>query len=253
MASNIQFFGSESVLQAYRLRGLDNWAIFQGRDLLTAGSGEDSLTAWLARLESSTATYKLKVYAAEGEPDDIDDATPANGSFNFKCLGNPVASTLNSNAAVGSAGVAGIIQRKIEAKLAGHVDKWLDKLNLDDSDEDEEPATVSGVLMGFLKEPEKIPALLNGVRALLQGVTPNPGTQPVYSQPMYAPEIQPQPAAIGNAAAVSLEDKYNRIGAAIDTMEKADPDIMFHLEKLAKISREKPETFRQLIGMLKAF
>lgn len=254
--NSIQFWGKESVLQAYEASAIDAWAVFQGKNLLTAGCGKETLSQWLDMLATSGGLYTLKVYRGIENTEDINDAEPANGSFNFKLLENPGIRPLQAApVSGGTGGVAGVIQKKLEAKVGAYLDRCFEKMNfdgLDDDDEEQKPQTIGGVLMGLLDEPAKIPELINGIRALMQGFG---GGQLQQPQPAYIPQYpqnypQPQQMAGAIGSAMTDEVKYSRIGAAIETMEKADPDIVVHLEKLAQVSVTNPEKFKGLLSML---
>src|SRR6516162_6574636 len=83
--ASLQFIGRKATVDAVRNRGLETWALFQGKQFITAGSGPDSLDEFLKKLEpgGTMAMYLVKVYRGI-DPEDVTDKTECSGSFNFK-------------------------------------------------------------------------------------------------------------------------------------------------------------------------
>jgi len=223
---SVQFFGRESVVDAYTNRGIQTWGIFEKKNFITAGEGAHSLTEFLKKLEpgGSMATYTLKVYKNCEDLDEITDKTECNGSFNFKLMHS-----------LGGVGVSDSSRlAALEAKING----------LDD-DDDDEPEGLGEIVMGWLKEPQKLVPVIGALKELFHG---NPG-----------PAVA-QMATIGNVeqgappykAKTPEMDPLERVAAALDRLEKQDKDIITHLEKLADIAEKKPETFKFLISNLDA-
>lgn len=255
MASNVQFFGDQAVVNAYNNRGINAWAVFQGKNLLTTGEDATTLQTWLDMLQGSTAIYCLKVYDVESA-DDITEGTDANGSFNFKLLGNPanISGTGQQQTNAAPAGIAGVIQRKLEARIGARIEKMLDKWDLDGDEEgDDEPVTLQSVGMALLKEPQKIPDIVAGVKAILSAIgMGNSGMQNPYgshpAQPAYIPPAYQSAAVAG--VKLSDEEKFSRIGAAIEAIELVDSDFVTHIEQLAALATKDPAKFKNLISML---
>jgi hypothetical protein len=108
-------------------------------------------------------------------------------------------------------------------------------------------------LIGLLKDPEKLGKFIDVTKSLLG-----------HSQPSYIGNInrlnessENNPASLSpssnSAANIPSEEKLQRLGVAIDTLEKSDPMLVDHLEKLAKIAVENPRQFLQLISMIDVF
>lgn len=248
--ANIQFFGIDNAISAFENRDLPGWALFQGKAMIGAGVGKEELQAFLKFIENSSGVYTLKVYDTDNESD-IDDQTPARGSFNFKPLESPGYPGGRAVALAGAGpspgGIAGVIQSRIEAKLATRIDAMLDRL---DDDDEKEPETIGAIISGYLSDPEKLVPIIGVIKNLFTQGAAGAGT--AY-QPM--PAIQPAAvhypaqAAVGSPV-LSQEDKYSRIGQAVETLERSDPDIVQHLEMLADLSVKNPSKFQTLISML---
>lgn len=219
----IQFFGRSNVLSAYTHRGIEVWAIFNGKNLITSGQTVDELDNFLGLLEpgGSAAPYILKVYRDQ-DADDITDKTECNGSFTFK-LTDP-----GYNATRLGGIDPGINERfeRLEKMIAGVDD--------DKEEDDENKEDIMSIIMGYLKEPQKLALVINAVRGFASNA------------------IAPVPAAVGSVTpgANNTEENLQRIAAALDKLERADPEIVKHLEALADIAEKKPPTFKMLLTML---
>lgn len=232
MAGAVQFFGIDPVIKAYTLQQIDCWGLFQGKQLLTAGSGLDSLQQFLNMLSpgGSAAVYILKMYRGCEDPDTIDDSTPANASFNFKLLGEGAGMGGNgygNNTTVLLARIAALEKEKAERDAEG------------------EEETIKSALIGLLHEPEKIPHLIQGFKMLFGGAAP----------------MQSLPVSVGNIPAVRAgadsqlisgtnEERLQRLSAAVSNLERNDPKILEHLEALAKLSNNNPTFFNMMITQL---
>jgi hypothetical protein len=220
--AGIQFIGRADVVNAFKSRSIETWGIFEKKNFITAGDGADSLNEFLKKLEpgGSGTHYTLKVFKNCDDPDDITDRMECNGSFGFKL----------TNATVGGSDNAAIMARldAIDKRMSG------------DDDDDDEEESFEDIIKGWMKEPAKLATVIGAVKSLVGG---NP-----------APMLQ----AIGNVnekqapvmASVNPHDMLERLSAAIDRLERVDPQIVMHLEKLADLSEKKPDTFKFLISQL---
>jgi hypothetical protein len=216
----VQFFGKESVLNAYNHRKIETWGLFQGKSFITSGGSVEELSTFLAMLEpgGSTAPYTLKVYRDIDDPEEVTEKSEANGSFSFK-LTDPGYSSRGVGAAVPNE----LMQRmdKLEQLISG-------------TEEEEEEESIQDIIMGYLKDPNKLSFAISAIKGLVTGV------------------MSPQP--VGAVGAVtspgSQEEKLERLSIALDTLESKDAKIVEHLEALAKIAQEKPGTFDMLLKML---
>jgi hypothetical protein len=221
MANSLQFVGRKATVDAVRNRGLDTWALFQGKQFITAGDGPDVLDEFLKKLEpgGSLALYMVKVYKGIA-PDDVTDRTECNGSFTFK-LTDPDRPAGTDPA---------ILDRleRIEGMLTGDGE--------DDEDDDEENSLM-GIVMSYIKEPDKLATLIGAFR----GAGP---AAPVSNS------FTPQTIGSTSPPPVYNEAMAQRLGKAIDQLERADPKIIDHLEKLAALSVKNPMLFNLLLTQL---
>lgn len=260
--AGIQFFGVDSVVDAFIDYEADCWAIAEGKDIIKTGYDDDGLKTYLAKLQvqGSAATYTLRIYRNMDDADKIVAKTEYNACFKFK---------LNEGGAVGGFGAtryagADPLTAKLQAVVSEEVGKVLDR-KLGRDDDDEKPETLSDVIMGLVKQPDKLIGVLQGIRGMFApaDVVGHPamqyaavsGNQPrrtgAVAQPTPAPaEPKPQPADQATPALSDNEETIERVAAVLDRLEKADPDILQHLEKLADLAEKKPDTYRMGIKML---
>lgn len=223
MGTAVQFIGRKSVVEAYEYRQIAVWGLFAGKSFICGGEDSGELNNLLAKIEGSesAAVYTLKVYKNIDDPDEIDDKTPCNGSFNFK---------LSKIYETEKTGYTALMSRldAIEEKINGS----------GEDDEDDEPAGISGILSGLMKDPQQLVALVGAVKALFL-----PGSKQVS---------QPVPAAVGAVVNNQMSDPsvYERLDDALQRLGTADPNIVDHLCKLADLAEKKPETFNFLIKQL---
>lgn len=254
-SSSIQFRGKEQVLTAYQSRGVDVWSIFQGKTLLTKGTGINELDQYLQMVDKaeSQAIYILKVYEEISDPIKVKEKTEADGSFYFR-LQEP---------------------EEYEYKRRGFMQDYERRLNeqgetlalilqkLEREPEDDEPAGIGSIITGILSDPEKLEKTIGVVQRLL-----GMNSQPVYGQignvnildstansslsPSFIP-TSPTMQQQQQQQPMNEQEKLTRLAAAIDTLEKCDTELIPHLEKLAKIASQNPAQFKTLIGMLDVF
>lgn len=228
--ASLQFVGRKAVVDAVRNRQLETWALFQGKQFITAGSGPDSLDDFLKKLEpgGTMAMYLVKVYR-NVDPEDVTDKTECNGSFNFK-LTDPEARNGSTDPAV--------LDRleRIEGALLG-----------DEDDEDDEDNSLMGILMGYLKEPEKLATIIGAFRGL-NSAAPVSNSFPAPS-PGAIGSTEQRPAVTAGTEPYTEQDAQ-RLALAIDKLEKADPLIIEHLEKLAALAVKNPALFKILLTQL---
>jgi hypothetical protein len=239
----VQFYGVDRVMQAAENYQCAAWVIFISRAMFAKYEGTDiqeslaSLQNYLDMLQEnpSAGTYLIKFIESEpGKPLKITEKTVCTGgSFYFK---------LHS--------VEEREQRFIGAAQTWKGNNELSELRSEISDlkmqlqealsAEPEPAqqeTIGSVLMDAIKNPEQLMNLINVGRVLMG--------------------MEPKLAAVGSlpgAAAVpgeqDQEQLLQRLGNAIDTLQKADPQLVDHLETLAKMATDQPQKFRSLLSML---
>lgn len=243
----VQFFGKQAVVDAYKFRDMQTWAVFDGRDLNASGDGIEDLSAYLDMLavHGSSGTYKLKVYKSVEDVDDITDKDPCNGSFKFKLSES---SSTRMGAMSGPVNTGDIVMNKLHGIVSAEVGKVLEKRFGGKSDDDEEEETWQDVAMGLLKDPNKLAQTIGMIKNLI-----NPGSATA--------SIPVQLAAVGKVERVGqtpvvemtkeqVEEQAEEIANTLDRLEARDPKILQHLKKLADIAEKKPDTFNFLISNL---
>lgn len=245
-SSACQFLGIDTVLQAYNTRGIDTWGVWQGKTLNTTGAGADSLRAYLSMMNVPTsALYTLVLYKNEDDPDSIDVNTPYQAAFNFRL----------NDAYMGSFGTQsglGAIVQRMEA---------LEK-RLNEPEDDEDDLSLKKVIGMILENPQKLPQLITGIKMLFGMTTP------IEQQPALMGNVTPVRAGTSVTAGVSPDsvmpiqtyepetiplndaDPETRLRTAIQMLESNDPDIVRHLELLAKLSNEQPKFFKMMLKQL---
>lgn len=228
MAKAVQFRNRDQVEKAFSNLKIECWSIWNDKQLLTKGCGEDMLCEFLDLLEngSSQAIYTIRFYEDISDAKLIKEKTPADGSFNFilKELVN---------------GSDYFREDNKKNRLFERLGAIEEKLFAEDEPEKE---TIGSVFMGLLKEPAQLAQMIDIGRSLM-------GMKPIYDQPAY----QQLPAnTIGGIPATS-EEKIHRVQMALETLERNDVDLLIHLEKLAKISETSKGMFKMLLTTLDNF
>jgi hypothetical protein len=235
----VQFFGIDQVMKAAENLNCSAWGIFVGRNLFSKYEGtemSESLAMLQQNLEmlsesGTTAIYTLKFFETQKGVTKINEKSVCDGgSFNFKLI-EPQEREMMLLRNSSQYGVISGLEKKIEAlqaQLAAQAEEV--------DEEEEEPETIGSFLIGLLKRPDELAQIITIGRALL-GLP----TQPI-----------PQVATVNSIGSVPVDgtNKLDRLAAAIDILEKADPQLVEHLEKLAAMSQENPAQFNMLIGML---
>lgn len=230
--ATVQFKSAEKVMEAFTNRGVEAWSIWVGKQYMFKGIGAEELQSHLDLLsEGNNVVYTLQVYEGITNASQIKSNTAHDGSFNFR---------LNAE---GQGWPAGAPPWYYEKKMG--LEKRIEELESRaiDANEENKDDTIGGILNSYLNDPAKLGQLVQVGRTLmgLPCSSSLTGMQPV------------QNATIGNVNPVNDDEKINRLAAAIDTLEKNDPDILAHLEKLARISVNNPPMFKTLINMLNNF
>jgi hypothetical protein len=244
--ASVQFIGRTALLEGVRDR-LDVWGLFQGKQFLVSGESPESLDEFLKKLEpgGTVAVYTLRLYTT-AEPDEIDEKTPCQGSINFKLTGP-----------VGAGGT--------DATLAARLDRIEGLLSGDDDDDQEDDEeSIAGIILGYLKDPQKIATIIGAYNNLRQGTLPGsmvPGSVgTVNSQresqhlfkgdrSVFGPADETIPSFPVGATETD-EARTHRLATALDRLEKADARILEHLEKLAELAEKKPQLFKLLLTQL---
>lgn len=240
--ASCQFFGVQQVISAAGNLKCPAWAIFIGRQLFCKYEGTDeheSLDLLQQNLETleqgqTTAIYTLKFFEVEeGKKIKINERTVCDGgSFNFKLV-DPE----QRMERYGAVAINGSNQMISEMRKEMQELRQMISQQRENEYDESEPETIGSVLIDAIKNPDQLFNLINAGRALF-GL-------PVQNPPAVAI------GGIGDAAG-SKEDQLQRLSNAIDILEKNDPKIVDHLEKLAEIATKNPMQFKMLLTMLDA-
>lgn len=241
MRGTVQARGKDMVLEIFSNRDVEAWSIFQDKQFLFKGIGEDSLSQMLDIILKSrtTAIYRLQIYEDINDLKQIKEKLSCDGSFNFVLNENDFQAALSNGADKNELRTMSMVHKTIEERIAKKIGKMMD---MEDEPSDAESFTDS------LKKPEVVTEWL-GVIGLVKSLL-TPGGQ-----------IPMQLANMGNATKISddteVTKEYSphdqtRLITAINTLQENDPNILSHLEKLAKISATNKLMFNNLISMLDA-
>lgn len=246
--ASIQFRGIDSVMRAYDL-GADSdtfWAVCAGKNQLHRGQGKEELKRFLDLIKGgeSSAIYTLKIYDDVDSVKQIKERTEASLSYNFNLDG---------------AGGTREYYTQLEARIK----------QIEEGPEDEEEESVmtkiGNAAVGLLGDPDKLLAAINGLPNLfnsIAGIFQSPQAPQVigrmienYMQP--AAQVAPHTfdnngpvSGVNNNNIMSAEEQNQILANALDQLEKADPKIVSHLDKLAKLSVSNPQLFNMLISQV---
>lgn len=252
--ASVQFYGKQAILNAYTDRGISVWALFSGRNLLTEGDDLASLDGFLSRLEGNTvAEYKLCFYRDLENSEQVEAGVPFTSCYNVT-LRDP-SGAVGSASIVSKAASLDPVTQQVNAYIAGKVSKLIqDDLQ---GEKEEKGETFTEALIGLLQQPEKLAGLINVGKMLLG--------RPVMAMPaiVAGPNLPKRAGGLSTATAVppaatsgvpltetELAAKYDRIGAAIERLEKCDPDFVSRLEKLATLAETNPGMYQMAIKIL---
>ena len=239
MGATVQFFGLDNVMKAAENINCSAWGIYINRAMFTKYEGA-SLTESLAMLQrnlealeeaGTTGIYTLKFFEPRGkEKIKINEKTTCDGgSFNFKLI-EPAEREAKLLAGSSQYGIISQMQKDIDALKK-------EKQDLEDALSDE-PDTIGAVVLDLIKNPAQLAQLINVGRSLVGLPAKNFG------------------AAIGALPGEAMpsdmpgQTSMDRLEHALDTLEKADPTLILHLEKLARLSVDNPKQFQGILSML---
>lgn len=225
--TGIQIIGKEQVLQRFRKFDTDAWALFQGKQFIVSGQGEEELEDWLTDMmpAGTTATYTLRVYEGNA-PTSSGANTDYIASINFKLV------DAYEGYGIGGHNVR-LLQRMegIEKKLAA----------LEETDGDE-TGDIGDAVMGWLQDPAKLGMVVGAFRQFM-------GLPPLMGAPGQAVSGFGV-THDGDGGPVPAEQKLARLAGALDDLEKSDLLLVEHLEKLAKLAKSDPLMFKAVISKL---
>lgn len=244
--ASLQFIGIDQIVKAFNYRQAELWAIFDGRRLIHKGEGADALREFLDMIAGSqtTATYILKIY------DDLDDAkaiksnTPDDGSFNFK---------LHQYQGSGEGGIVrrhygDPVQAEILARLDGIEGKISGVGEPGEDDEDGFGEQLQTAVIGMLQDPNKLKNFLD----IFRSSAPTGGALTGPYRPASVGSANPgsgSPAAPTLGGQPLTAESLQRIGDIIETLARHDPNIVEHLDKLAKLAERSPKKFSSILAI----
>lgn len=227
--TGVQIIGRKAVVERFTKLNTDSWALYQGKQFIVGGLGTDVLEEWLTDFEAteSTATYTLRVYDSDQAP------TSATGNADYiACLNFKIVDAYEGYGIAGHN--KGLMQRikGLEEKLEGKDDK-------------EEGGGLGEIIMGWFEDPSKL-AIVAGVVRQLMGGAPLPQVGVALPAPIQTISgLDPQNET-------EMEDNVTRVSKALDVLEKYDPQLVVHLEKLAKLASTNTLLFKAVISQLDA-
>lgn len=230
--TGVQLIGTKAVVEKYEKLNCDSWAIYQGKQFIVGGVGNDGLQGWISDFEAagSTATYTLRVYDSSEAPTSATANSDYVACINFKVV--------DQYEGYGIAGHTNKLMQRIES-----LEK---KLKDQDDGEDDEGPDLNEVIMGWLTEPQKLGMVIGAVRQLFGGEMP---VMPAVASPAPLQTVSGlEPVKINPMT----EEGLTRISKALDILGVCDPDLVVHLEKLAKLAETDKLLFKAVISKLDA-
>lgn len=252
--ASVQFYGLDNAIEAYNNASIPAWGLFSGRQLLCRYTGESMeegsklLADFCEKIEYSNATYTLKVFEQEGNKAlKIKENTPCDSSFNFKIqeldeYARRKEERGNDRYMYGSRDNG--TQNQINA-----INEKLDRLLEDGEGEEETPKSIGALAMSYLSNPTNLIQLINAIR----GVPVTASTIGTIPETTENKTMSGVPIVEAGNQDQQREQDVNRLAHALDILEKADPQLVKHLEKLAELSIKSPGKFKSLISMLEMF
>lgn len=225
----VQLIGRDAVLNRFNKFDTDTWALYQGKQFIVGGVGEEQLSDWLSDLTTSgsTAQYVLRMYDADQPPTAATGNADYVASINFKLV--------DTYEGQGIHGHSVKLMQRLEA-----IEKRLDA-----EQQEEETESINDVIMGWLTEPEKLGMVVGAAKQLfgLSGAMPPAPVQAIAGFNVGKDNEQITPGK---------EQQLQVLSTALDILEKADPNIVMHLDKLAKLSQTDPLIFAGAIAKIDA-
>jgi len=219
--------------------------------------GSELLEKFLDGIQHSTSIYTLKLFEQDGRKElRINEKSAADLSFNFK-LSEDFNYTGERNPFRGGVGgsTSTILQ---EIKL---LHQRLDRQESEVIEETPEKKDLIGTIGDILRDPDQVNqwiGVINNFKHMFSGI---PAMQPLpaIANVTHASEkismnknnLSAVPAATpGGSQKPTPDELADRLATAIDTLERCDPKIVEHLEKLASVAVQNPPLFKMLISNL---
>lgn len=237
----VQFYGLDAVMTAAENMKCPCWAIFYSGKLFCKyedtdfDASMDILEQNLVTLQKSdsAAIYALKFFECKDNPVKINERTVCDaGSFNFKMMEE----TERQGNQIGFHMSQVVRDTEERMKLSHRIEKLEEEKK---ALIEKEPDSIGSALIDLFKRPSELAQLINIARAALGMPVQNLGN------------IIGHTRAIGNETeAMPQEEKLERLENALNALEKADPNLITHLEKLANMATNNPDQFKGTVGIL---
>lgn len=227
--TGVQLIGKDAVISKFGKFDHDSWALYQGKQFIVGGVGVDELDDWLTGFAASqsTATYTIKIFDSDVAP----TASTANSDY-IACMAFKLVDMYEGY------GIAGHTTKLMD-RIAG-----LEKQLKEREEEGDDSTDLNEIIMGWFSNPEKLGQVAGAVRQLMGG----PGAPPAIPvQAVSGVRSEGQPPSDHDT-----EAKLTRLAAAIDELEKRDPKLVEHFEKLAKLAKNDPLIFQGVLSKLDA-
>ncbi len=232
---SVQFQNINHVVDAYNMRSVPAFSIYQGKQLLIKYEGEDQdegsqlLNNFLTMLQDSAAIYTLCVY--EEFTGKINDKTPYHGSWNFRFSAVPAGYQQGSTALQGMQREMAELKEMISRK---QIEQELE--NQENSDADP-VSDMMDKINGIISHPiveRFIPVLLNALNVGQASLQP----------------ASPQQPAVMNGITETETDLPAEVISAVHTMISVDPAAAKHLITLGHLAQSNPKKFKSVLGYM---
>lgn len=234
--TGIQIIGVKPVIDRYEKLGCDAWALYQGKQFIVGGNSSDALSEWLKDFEASgsTAAYTLRVYDSDESP------TSSTGNNDYiACFQFKVTDTYEGY------GIAGH-NNKLMERITG-LENRIKELSKPDTDEDTE-GSIGAVVSDWLQNPEKLAVVFGIAKQIFSGGSGYlPSAQPAAMQATPLQTISGMGTVQTKAVSASSPEGLERIAKALDILGEYDKDLVVHLEKLAKLAKDEPDLFKNVV------
>jgi hypothetical protein len=223
---SVQFQTLDNVLDAYELRKVPSFSIYQGKQLLfkyegnDLDEGADLLNKFLGYLQQSAAIYTLCVY--EEFNGKINDKTPYHGSWNFRFQENTKEYNQGANTLSGISKQLQAVNERLDTLAANQIQ--------DELEQEQDP---------ILNNMDKVGAFLGHpiVEKFL----------PVLLSYLKIPELK-DPAKLENHAIAGVNVLPQNVLEAVQNMYDANPQkVAQSLQKLGAIAKNNPDKFNTLL------
>jgi len=203
--------------------------------------GTDILEKLLESIEHSPAIYTLKLFKQRGTKEIIiNEKTVCDLSFNFKLNDAPDIYTRPTG-------------RGVMARERITIEQLNEKLDaVINGEQAPQEKSIGEVIGEALRDPVKLNEWIGTIRDIKNLFAPTMQPAGMGNFQHATAQIPAAPGGADNIADPAAEKilLVERLSEAIDRLEKNDPKIVEHIEKLASISEQNPALFKMLITNL---